>query len=75
MKTKIASLIGMAALLAMITGCSSTNITKLINAAGKDSAVVSGTVTSVYGTVKFVRVGPTTNSVTVSPDGTVTVNK
>ena len=57
------------------SGCSSTNITKLATALAKDQAVVSMNVSSVYGTVKFVRIGGSTNSVTVNPDGTVTVNK
>jgi len=79
MKNKLTKITGIAVLgLAMVlfTGCSTTDITKLVGALGQDSAVVTGTVTSVYGTVKIVRVGPTaTNSVVVSPDGTVSINK
>lgn len=62
-------------LLLVLTGCSTTNISKLTQALSKDPAIVSVKVSSVYGTVNVVRVGTTTNSVTVSPDGTVTVNK
>jgi hypothetical protein len=58
----------------LFCGCSSTNITKLTAALAKDPAIVSSRVTTLYGTVSFVRVGGGwTNSVSVSPDGTVTV--
>lgn len=56
-------------------GCSTTNITKLTKELAKDPAIVSVRVGSVYGTLNFVRVGVTTNGVTVSPDGTVSVNR
>lgn len=57
-----------------LCGCSSTNITKLVGALAKDPAIVSVYVPTMYGAVKFVRVGSTTNSVDVSPDGNVKVN-
>jgi len=57
----------------MLTGCSSTNITKLVGALAKDPAIVSVRVSSVYGTVVFNRVGVTTNGVSITPDGTITV--
>jgi len=64
-------------LLLLSTGCASSaqRMATLITAAGKDNATISASVTTIYGTVKFVRTNPMTNStVTVSPDGTVTVN-
>lgn len=63
------------ALGAVFTGCSSTNLEKVVMAAGNDQAIVIGKVTSVYGTASFTRIGGTTNTITVAPDGTVTVNK
>ena len=57
------------------SGCSSTNITKLTQALSRDPAIVSAKVATVYGTASLVRVGSTTNTVTVGPDGTVTVGK
>jgi hypothetical protein len=58
----------------LFPGCTSTNITKLVGALAKDPAIVSVYVPTMYGAVKFVRVGSTTNSVDVSPDGNVKVN-
>lgn len=47
---------------------------KLIGQLKNDPATVSASISSVYGTVKLVRVGgQTNNSVTVSTDGTVTI--
>ncbi len=57
----------------LIGGCSTTNITKLTQALAKDPAIVVVSVGTVYGTLKFTRVGSVTNGMTVSPDGTVTV--
>ena len=59
--------------LVLCQGCSTTNITKLTEALAKDQAIVVVNVGSVYGTVKFTRVGCVTNGMTVSPDGTVTI--
>lgn len=60
--------------LVALAGCSSTNITKLAVALAKDESTTMLTVTSVYGTVKYIRVGRATNeSKTVSSDGTVTI--
>jgi len=61
------------ALLIACTGCSSTNITKLTQALAKDPAIVVVSVNSVYGTVKFTRVGSITNGMSVSPDGSVSM--
>ena len=54
-------------------GCSTTNITKLTTALAKDPAIVVVKVSSVYGVVNFTRIGSNTNSVTITPDGVVTV--
>lgn len=71
MKTIVLLLASLAILPA--TGCIS-NGAKLVRELKGDPAIVSGSVSSVYGTVKFVRVGPqTNNAVSVAPDGTVTV--
>jgi hypothetical protein len=70
MKTK---LIVLAMAAAALSGCSTTNITKLTQALAKDPAIVVLNVGSVYGTVRFTRVGSITNGMTISPDGTVTV--
>lgn len=59
---------------ASLCGCSSTNITKLVGALAKDPAIVSVNVPTMYGTVKFVRVGSQTNSVAITSDGEVRVN-
>lgn len=57
-----------------LTGCTSTNITKLVGALSKDPATVSVSVQSVYGTMKFVRTNPEPGqAVVVTPDGTVTI--
>lgn len=65
--------IGVVALLCL-TGCSTTNITKLTQALANDGAVVTVSVSSVYGTIKVTRVGPQTNgTATVTSDGVVTI--
>jgi hypothetical protein len=68
MKRIIASL-----LLITCAGCSTTNITKLTQALAKDPAIVVVSVNSVYGTIKFTRVGSITNGMSVSPDGSVSM--
>lgn len=58
-----------------LCGCmSSAGFSKTIRELSRDPAIVSGTIQTPYGAARFVRIGGTTNSVTVSPDGTVTVN-
>lgn len=74
MNTKrIFALTFLVALIPALTGCS--GMAKFQRAIANDPAIVSAQITSVYGTAKLVRVGgcPTNTSVTVSPDGTVTV--
>ncbi len=48
---------------------------KLVKELGKDHSIFTGTVTTIYGMGRFTRIGETTNTVTVSPDGTITINK
>jgi len=59
----------------LLSGCAATNITKFTQALAKDPAIVNMSVTSIYGNVKFTRIGSiaTNESVTISPDGTTTV--
>ena len=61
----------------LATGCSATNISKLVTAIGKDPASVSLRVTSVYGTVTYTRTNPMTNSLahSLAPDGTIIVTR
>jgi uncharacterized lipoprotein YmbA len=60
--------------LTALCGCSSTNITKLVNALSKDPATSVIKVTTVYGTVSYTRVGLLTNeSASVNSDGSVTL--
>jgi len=51
----------------LVAGCSTTNITKLVGALAKDPATVAVQITSVYGTVTFVRVGDTNRQVSIGP--------
>ncbi len=55
-----------------LTGCSSTNITKLVNALAKDPATSVVKITTIYGSVSYTRVGLLTNeSASVNSDGSV----
>lgn len=58
-----------------LTGCSAIDMAKWQKELANDPATVTGCVTTIYGTVKFVRVGVTEpgQSITASPDGSVTV--
>ena len=60
-------LIFLAGTCALLSGCSTTNITKLVGALAKDPACVAVQITSVYGTVTFVRVGDTNRQVSIGP--------
>ncbi len=58
-----------------LSGCSTTNIAELTKTLAGDPAIVSAQVNTIYGTAKLSRVGSVTNClVTVSPDGTITVD-
>ncbi len=58
-----------------LVGCSTRALNALAKNLKGDQAIVVGKVSSIYGTVSLVRIGGTTYSVTVAPDGTVSVNK
>ncbi len=69
---KFATITILAAML--LCGCSSTNITKLVNALAKDPSTSVIKITTIYGNVSYTRVGVMTNeTATVSPDGTVSI--
>lgn len=69
-------LVACAAAVFLCCGCSSTGMAKLAKELKGDQATISSSIQSVYGTVKFVRTNPGTNStVTIAPDGTVTVRR
>jgi hypothetical protein len=74
MKKGIQTTLGLCAVALLATGCTS-GMSKMAKALANDKATVTGSVTSIYGTMKFVRTNPqgTNQSVTVSPDGTVTI--
>lgn len=57
----------------VVTGCAGQ--AQLVKALAKDPAIVTSKVVTPWGNGSFVRVGVSTNimSVTVSPDGTVTI--
>lgn len=61
------------ALLVSITGC--VNMPKIAKELAKDDATVSIKVNTIYGTASFFRAMPRTNSLSVSPDGTITQGK
>lgn len=68
MKIAIASIV-----FALIgSGCSSTP--SLIRALSKDQAIVTVRVGTPWGVQSFTRVGSTSNSVNVAPDGAITIN-
>lgn len=55
-----------------LTGCSSTNITKLVGALAKDPATSVIKISTIYGTVNYTRVGLGTNeTASVNSDGSV----
>jgi hypothetical protein len=55
------------AALALLTGCSTTNITRLVGALAKDPATVAVSVQSVYGTVYILRTGNTNQQIILGP--------
>lgn len=56
------------------TGCSATNIAKWQKELAGDNAVVTGSITSLYGNARFARAMPVPGStVSASPDGTISV--
>lgn len=75
MKTKLLCLLPLVAIAGCsLTGCSSTNITKLVGALSKDPATCVVKVTTIYGTISYTRVGVMTNeTASVNSDGSVTI--
>lgn len=65
----------LALLVPIFVGCSTANLSKLVGQLKNDPAIVAAKVTSIYGTAQLTRVGGQTNSVSVSPDGTITINR
>lgn len=70
-KLKLLSLLALVATLPLV-GCASGP--KMIRELKGDPAIVNMSIQSVYGTVKFTRVGvQTNNAVAITADGTVTI--
>jgi hypothetical protein len=62
----------------LLCGCTGagSSMTSLVKQLKGDPATVSVNLTTIYGTLKFVRTNPGTNTETaVTPDGTVTVKR
>lgn len=61
-------------ILAILPLCGCMSASKLVRELKNDPAIVNASINSVYGTVKFARVGvQTNNAVTLTPDGTITI--
>jgi starvation-inducible outer membrane lipoprotein len=56
----------------ILAGCSSAP--KMLKALKGDQAIVTGQIMTPWGSSKFIRIGGTTNSVTVNADGVISVN-
>lgn len=62
-------------LAALATGCASADkLATIANELKDNPAIISAKVNTLYGNATLIRVGNNTNSVTISPDGTVTIN-
>jgi hypothetical protein len=59
----------------LATGCASNALAKSINALKNDPAAINAQIVTPWGTAHIARVGGTTNSVAVTPDGGILVNK
>ena len=57
-----------------LSGCAAGSAAKFAKVLGNDKAIFVINAGTPYGTQKIVRIGETTNSVTVTPEGQVTVN-
>jgi hypothetical protein len=53
--------------LLLLTGCCTTNVTKLVKALAQDPNTVAISVQSVYGTVYFMRTGNTNQQIILGP--------
>lgn len=51
----------------LVAGCSTTNISQLVQALAKDPATVAISVQSVYGTMYFMRTGNTNQQIILGP--------
>jgi hypothetical protein len=71
----VLSLLAAVVLTGCISGCSTTNISELTKALANDPATVQVNVSSIYGTLRFTRVGGQSvgSKTTVAPDGTITM--
>ena len=58
--------------LALLTGCSSTNLASIVKAASGDPATIMVDVKSIYGSARLIRVGSTNLSTTANTDGVQT---
>jgi len=69
---KLSAILGLSALVALSTGCAGMGtVSRNLK---DDGAIVILEMGTPWGNQKLVRIGGQTNSVTVSPDGTVTIN-
>lgn len=67
-------ILSLTTLVIVSNGC--VNASKLARELGKDNATVVVDVGTVYGTAKIIRTNPTTNhSVTITPNGNVTIER
>jgi len=57
-----------------LSGCAAGSAAKFAKALGNDKAIFVINAGTPYGTQKIVRIGDTTNSVVVTPEGQVSVN-
>lgn len=58
----------------LLTGCAAGSAAKFAKALGNDHAIFVINAGTPYGQQKIVRIGETTNSVLVTPEGAVNVN-
>lgn len=68
-------LLGLCALGVLVSGCSTAGIARIAEQLKDDPAIVNAKVVTIYGTAHLTRIGGQTNTVSVSPDGTITVNR
>lgn len=65
-------ILGMAFVAVLCSGCS--GLSGIIKASAKDPAIVVARVGTPWGVQQLTRIGGTTNSVSIAPDGTVSIN-
>jgi hypothetical protein len=59
----------------LAAGCKPMSPHQLVRELKNDPAIIVAKVVSIYGTASLTRIGVTTNNVTITPDGTITINK